>query len=118
MSVHAPCDGYAQLFGLPAPAVPEASAHRPDPSSWLAYQIEAAKAAGHAVSDKVKDPERRERLAWTGARAGAADKLDIDAKKITADGDLGKLVASVSQRLRNEHAAAQEPPKAPTKKKR
>jgi hypothetical protein len=93
------------LFGVAPPAVPEDATKPLKPGTWLAYMIDAAKAAGHPVPATAKTPLEKEPAAWAGVLEGMHDKLVPDADKISDTTPLKPVVAIVLRRLEHEYNA-------------
>jgi hypothetical protein len=116
------------LFNAPVPTDMPSDATKPlKKGAYLAYVTDAAKAAGHPVSDVAKTPRHKEALAWSGVLKGVADKIKANAEKLSA-GDLMEVSLRISNRLtawydaEEKAVAAQEQaapakPGAPPKKK-
>jgi len=65
------------------------------PGTWLAFEMQTASAAGHAVPADVKDLKDQAKQAWEGILAGFADRIKAQQ---SADTPLADLVASLSKK--------------------
>ncbi len=94
------------LFGMPAPAGLPADATTPLPKGgYLAFVVDAAKAAGHPVPDAAKTPKEREPLGWAGVLEGITDKLRPDLDGVPHDSILPDVLDRVVHRLETEFKA-------------
>ena len=94
------------LFGMPAPANLPSDATQPLPKGgYLAFVIDAAKAAGHPVPEAAKTPKEREPLAWSGVLEGITEKLRPDLDGVPRDSQLPDVLDRVVHRLEAEFKA-------------
>jgi hypothetical protein len=65
------------------------------PGTWLAFEMQAAAAAGHPVPGSVTDLKEQAKQAWEGVLAGFADRIKASQ---SADSPLTDLVAKLAQK--------------------
>jgi hypothetical protein len=95
----------ATLFGVTGPALPEDPARPPVGGAWLAYLTNVAKAVEHPVPAQAKTLRDQELLAWGGTLMGFADKLNLEARGISAETELRHVVEAVVRRLQTQYRA-------------
>jgi hypothetical protein len=109
LKIYAVGRGYADVFGVAEPAVPDDAAVPVRTGTWLAYLTEVASAAGHPVPADARDPQNREPLAWTGVLEGFADRLRSDGPRFATGTPLGDIerdiIARLDDEVRNERQA-------------
>ncbi len=96
--------GFADLFGVSAPAASNDAANAPPEGTWLAYLTEVAGAAGHPIPTDARHPQNREPLAWTGVLEGIADRLRADSVVFPTGTPLGDVERAIAIRLDAEYA--------------
>jgi hypothetical protein len=107
LKLYAVADELQLLFGVSVPDVPQDATKKLVPGTWLRFLADAAKAAGHPVSDKAKTAREKDALAWGGMLQGFGEKLAADSDGISNATDLSRVVATVQHRLEAEYKAQQ-----------
>jgi hypothetical protein len=82
MKLYAVSPAYGAVFAAKPPPLPEHARDRLKPGTWLAYIIHVAAACGHPIPAGAKTVKEREALAWGGALAGFADRLEAAESQI------------------------------------
>ncbi len=99
MKLYTVSPAYGAVFAVKPPPLPEHARDRLKPGTWLAYVMNVAKACGHPVPDTAHTAKEKEALAWSGALAGLADRLEADESQIK-NPDLLEAVHGAVQRLK------------------
>jgi hypothetical protein len=92
------------VFGVPAPALPEDAAAAIRKGTWLGYASQVAAAAKHPIPTDVRDPHSQEPLAWNGILEGYADKLRSLAADLPRSTKLSAVAHAVVARLDEQYA--------------
>jgi hypothetical protein len=94
-------------FGVPPPNTPADPATALPNGTWISYLSAVANAAGHGVPNDVTNMQSRETLAWNGALAGCADRLQWNATRLPSGTSLASISVAVATRL-DEQAKQQQ----------